>query len=97
MLPNESTPPAPQDDTPGPKRRWVVIAEEPDQLSAEMVLTYLRRAAVPARLAGGDTMSFLGPSLRPTRVLVPEEWADEAAIALERRGMDDGLPPGVQL
>ena len=75
----------------------MVIAEEPDQLSAEMVLTYLRGVAIPARLAGGDTMSFLGPSLRPTRILVPEEWAAEAEVALERRGLDDSLPPGVHL
>ena len=94
---NDPSPSAPQDDTRGPRGGWVVIAEEPDQLSAEMVLTYLRGVAIPARLAGGDTMSFLGPSLRPTRILVPEAWAAEAEVALERLGLDGSLPPGVHL
>ncbi len=77
--------------------RWVVIAEEPDELSAEVTLQFLRHAAIPARIAAGDTMSFLGPSAFATRVLVPEEWEREALVALERRGDDDGLPPGVTL
>ena len=42
-------------------------------------------------------MSFLGPSPHPTRVLVPEEWLDDAIGALERRGLDEELPPGVRL
>ncbi|PZC49267.1 MAG: hypothetical protein DK306_000735 [Chloroflexi bacterium] len=75
---------------------WIVIAEEPDQLSAEIVLQFLRGAAIPARLAAGDAISFLGPSLMPTRVLVPQKWEQEALVALERRGEDD-LLPGVVL
>ena len=85
------------DDVEERSGRWVVLAEEPDQISAEVTLEFLRLAAIPARLDAGDTMSFLGPSPSPTRVLVPEEWADEAATALERRGLDEPLPPGVQL
>lgn len=76
---------------------WVVIAEEPDQLSAEIVLQFLRGAAIPARLAAGDAMSFMGLSPLPTRVLVPQEWEQEALVALERRGEDDMRPPGVVL
>ncbi len=77
--------------------RWVVVAQEPDQISAEIVVQFLLQAAVPARIAAGDTMSFLGTSLLATRVLVPEEWESEALLALERRGDDDNLPPGVTL
>lgn len=73
---------------------WVVLVEEPDQILAEITVEYLRRSAIPARLDAGDTMSFLGPSLRPTRVLVPDAWEDEAVLALERRGLDEALPPG---
>ena len=77
--------------------RWVVVAEEPDQLSAEVVIQFLRQLAVPARIAAGDAVSFLGPSGLATRVLVPEEWEREARVALERRGDDDPLPPGSAL
>ncbi len=78
--------------------RWVVISEQPDQISAEVLMHYLRRVAIPARLAAGDIMSFLGPSPLATRVLVPQEWEQEALIALERRGdHNDILPPGVVL
>ena len=42
-------------------------------------------------------MSFLGTSNLPTRVLVPQEWEREALVALERRGLDEQLPPGVRL
>ena len=76
---------------------WVVIAEEPDQLSAEIVLEFLRGHAIPVRLAAGDAISFLGPSLLPTRVLVPRDWEQEALVALERRGEDDLRPSGVVL
>lgn len=74
---------------------WVVIADEPDQVSAEITLEYLRRQAIPARLAPGDTMAFLGVSNRPTRVLVPAAWAAEARLAVARRGHDEPLPPGL--
>ena len=83
-----------QADGPGD---WVVIAEEPDQLSAEVVLQFLRATAIPARIAAGDTMSFLGPSMLATRVLVPREWAEEARVALDRRGEDGLLPRGITL
>jgi len=73
---------------------WVVIAEEPDQLSAEVVLQFLRGHAIPVQLAAGDAISFLGPSMLPTRVLVPKEWEQEALVALERRGEADLRPPG---
>ena len=86
-----------QDSDAGGGDRWVVIAEEPDQLSAEIVLQFLRGAAIPARLAAGDAMSFLGPSMMATRVLVPREWEQEALVALERRGEDEMRPPGVVL
>jgi hypothetical protein len=80
-----------------PSGRWVPVAQEPDQISAEIIVNFLRLAAIPARTDAGDTMSFLGPSALPTRVLVPVEWEREAVVALERRGHDEQLPPGVRL
>ena len=85
-----------------PERRresgqWVVIAEEPEQISAEMLVQYLRRHAIPARLSAADAVSFLGPSPFPTRVLVPKEWEHDALVTLERRGEDEGQPPGAGL
>ena len=64
-------------------------------MSAEITLEYLRRQAIPARLAPGDTMAFLGVSHWPTRVLVPAAWASEARLAVARRGQDEPLPPGL--
>ncbi|MCZ6546226.1 MAG: hypothetical protein O6913_11075 [Chloroflexi bacterium] len=84
-------------DNKGRSGRWVMLAEEPDQISAEILVNYLRQVAIPVRLDAGSTMSFLGPSPHPTRVLVPEEWLDDAIGALERRGLDEELPPGVRL
>ena len=85
------------DDRRRPSGRWMPIAQEPDQLSAEIIMNFLCLAAIPARTDAGDTMSFLGPSNLPTRVLVPEEWEQEALVVLERRGLDEQLPPGVRL
>ena len=85
------------DEDARPSGRWDVVADEPDQISAEIIVRYLRGLAIPARLAPGDSIPFLGPSLLPTRVLVPVEWTAEAALALERRTHDDPLPPGARL
>lgn len=71
---------------------WVVIAQEPDQISAEIVLHYLHGFAIPTRLAPGDNSSFLGLSPFPTRVLVPAGWAEEAVAALRRRYEEDDSP-----
>ena len=68
---------------------WIVIAQEPDQISAEIVEQLLHVAAIPARIAPADTMSFLGPSMLVTRVLVPKRWGREARAILARRGETD--------
>lgn len=88
--------PTPNPGKRAPSGRWVCVSEEPDQLSAEIVLNYLRQAAIPARMDAASQMSFLGPSPLPTLVLVPEEWEQEALIALDRRGLDEDLPPGIR-
>ncbi len=77
--------------------RWVVVSHEPDQITAEILVNFLRQAAIPARTDAGDTMSFLGPSALSTRVLVPVEWERDAIVAIDRRGLDEELPPGIRL
>ena len=59
---------APRERAGRPSGRWVPIAQEPDQLSAEIVVNFLRLAAIPVRTDARDTMSFLGPSNLPTRL-----------------------------
>jgi hypothetical protein len=80
-----------------PSGKWIIVAHEPDQLSAEILVNFLRQSAIPARTDAGDTMSFLGLSILPTRVLVPIEWERDAQTAIDRRGWDEELPPGVRL
>ncbi len=79
-----------------PSGEWVTVAHEPDQLTAEILVNFLRQSAIPARTDAGDTMSFLGPSILPTRVMVPIEWERDARIAIDRRGWDEELPPGIR-
>ena len=63
--------------------KWLVVATAPDQLTAEMWLELLRRNGIPATLRASDTVSFLGVTSLPCRVLVPENYATEASLALE--------------
>ncbi len=63
--------------------KWIVVATAPDQLTAEAWLELLRRNGIPATLRPGDTVSFLGVTALPCRVLVPENYATEARLALE--------------
>lgn len=63
--------------------RWVYLTTAPDQLTAEMWQELLRNDGVPAMIRAGDTISFLGVSNAPCRLMVPEERLQEARRLLE--------------
>lgn len=60
--------------------RWVEVLTAPNQIEAEIAVEFLLREGIPARLRPGDSLAFLGGMISPlaTRVLVPEEYEDEA-------------------
>lgn len=61
---------------------WVVLRTAPNQLTAELWRGLLIDAGVPAALAPADVASYLGVSVTPCRLLVPEELAAKAASVL---------------
>ncbi|MFC1935526.1 DUF2007 domain-containing protein [Chloroflexota bacterium] len=65
--------------------RWVYLTTAPDQLTSEMWQELLRNEGVPAMIRVGDTVSFLGVSNAPCRLMVPEERLLEARRLLEER------------
>ena len=54
----------------------------PDQLSAEIWRGLLEAEDIPAMLAPGDAMSFLGVSPVPCRLLVPRRLVVTAELVL---------------
>jgi hypothetical protein len=66
--------------------RWAVLRTAPDQLSAEIWRGLLEAEGIPATLAPGDVVSYLGVSATPCRVLVPE-----ALLAAAERALDGEL------
>ncbi|MCX6023866.1 MAG: DUF2007 domain-containing protein [Chloroflexi bacterium] len=65
----------------------MVLTEAPDQIIAELWQDLLRQEGIPARLAGGDIASYLGPSPFPCRLLTLEDHAHRAAEALTDWGV----------
>ena len=66
--------------------KWVTLVSAPDQLAAEMWSDLLNRRGIPTLVRAGDTSSFLGVSAYPCRILVDDEYLDEA-----RRFLKDEL------
>ncbi len=58
--------------------RWVTLVSAPDQLAAEMWSELLNQRGIPAIVRAGDTATFLGVSAYPCRILVDDEYLDEA-------------------
>ena len=58
--------------------RWVTLVTAPDQLAAEMWSELLNQHGIPTLVRAGDTSSFLGVSAYPCRILVDDEYLDEA-------------------
>ena len=62
---------------------WAVVRTAPDQLTAEIWRGLLEAEQIPATLAPGDAVSFLGVSPVPCRLLVPELLLSAAERVLE--------------
>ena len=58
--------------------KWVTLVAAPDQLAAEMWSELLNRQGIPTLVRAGDTASFLGVSAYPCRILVDDEYLEEA-------------------
>lgn len=74
--------------------KWVDVATAPDQLTAEMWCELLRNEGIPAMVQPSDAVSFLGVSMRGSRVMVPEERrAEAAAVLTEQTGGEAEIEP----
>ena len=62
---------------------WVVLRTAPDQLTAEVWRGLLEAEDIPAMLAPGDVVSFLGVSAAPCRLLVPDGLVAAAELVLD--------------
>jgi hypothetical protein len=62
---------------------WAVLGTAPDQLTAELWRGLLDEQGIPAMLAPGDAVSFLGVSSTPCRLLVDERRVEEARTGIE--------------
>ena len=65
---------------------WAVVRTAPDRLTAEIWRGLLESEDIPASLAPGDAVSFLGVSPMPCRLLVPEPLLSDAERVLGERG-----------
>jgi hypothetical protein len=71
----------PEQHASGRPAEWAVLRTA-EQLSAEIWRDTLREAGIPAQLAPGDTMSFLGVTSAPVRLVVPAELVEAAERVL---------------
>ena len=69
-------------DEAGGEAQWVTAATAPDQLTGEIWRQLLQQESIPSMLEPHDTISFLGVSLSPVRVLVPLEIVARAREVL---------------
>jgi hypothetical protein len=70
---------------------WICTTRAPNQLVAEMWQQAMREEGIPSMLAPQDTVSFLGLTSTPVRLMVPAEMEGRAQAVL------DGLLPGNDL
>jgi hypothetical protein len=61
---------------------WALVGTAPDQLTAEVWRGLLEAEDIPAILAPGDAVSFLGVSAVPCRLLAPAQLIQSARLAL---------------
>ena len=62
--------------------RWAHLATAPDQLTAELWVSFLRDAGLSAMIRPSDAVSFLGVSGYGCRVQVLEEQVEQARALL---------------
>ena len=59
-------------------KKWVLLTTAPDQLTAEIWKDILLKEGVPAMINAGDTISFLGVSSFPVRIMVAPDYLSRA-------------------
>ena len=70
--------------------KWVHLTTAEDQLQAEMWVNLLKQDGLSAIIKPGDTVSFLGVSAYPCRILVRERDLDRAKEVLEGSLQEEG-------
>ena len=78
------------------QKRWLLLTTAPDQLSAEIWTDILLQQGVPAMVNPQDTISFMGVSAFPCRIMVAygyrkraQEILDSLQPAAEEQTDDD--------
>ncbi len=59
-------------------KRWLLLTTAPDQLTAEIWKDILLQEGIPAMVNPGDTMSFMGVSAFPCRIMVAYGYRKQA-------------------
>jgi hypothetical protein len=59
-------------------KRWLVLTTAPDQLTAEMWKDILLQEGIPAMINPEDSVSFLGVSIFPCRIMVASGYLKRA-------------------
>jgi len=59
-------------------KRWLLLTTAPDQLTAEIWKDILLQEGIPAMVNPQDTMSFLGVSSLPCRIMVAYGYLKQA-------------------
>ena len=59
-------------------KKWVLLTTAPDQLTAEIWKDILLKEGVPVMVNAGDTISFLGVSSLPVRIMVASGYLSRA-------------------
>jgi len=59
-------------------KKWILLTTAPDQLTAEIWKDILLQEGVPAMVNAGDTISFMGVSSFPCRIMVASGYRSRA-------------------
>jgi hypothetical protein len=65
------------------KERWLLLTTAPDQLTAEIWKDILLQQGVPAMINPQDTISFMGVSSLPCRIMVAYGYRKQAQEILD--------------
>jgi hypothetical protein len=65
------------------KERWLLLTTAPDQLTAEIWKDILLQQGIPAIINSQDTISFMGVSSFPCRIMVAYGYRKQAQEILD--------------
>ena len=71
-------------------RKLTLLTTAPDQLTAEMWREMLLKDGIPVIVSPGDTMSFMGVSPFPCRLMVADEYLEPAKKILAGLKSEEG-------